>query len=242
MLTSSRASPAEGPRLLRSRPRSELAVALRAGPYRRWGKRVLDLALGTVATLLVSPLLLIVAVLVRFRLGPPVLFRQTRAGLRGKSFTLLKFRTMTTERDTDGRLLPDEDRLTRFGAVLRSTSLDELPTLINVLSGDISLVGPRPLLVRYLDRYTPAQMRRHEVRPGITGWTQVNGRNALTWDQKFDYDVWYVDHVSFRLDLKVLLLSVRTVLKREGISQPGHATAEEFMGTRQSSTASTTQR
>ncbi len=198
--------------------------------YRRWGKRLLDLALTFPALVLLSPILAFIALLVRLTLGTPVLFRQQRPGLHGKPFTLYKFRTMTDARDAQGNLLPDAERLTTFGRFLRSTSLDELPELWNVLRGDMSLVGPRPLLMQYLDRYTPEQARRHEVKPGITGWAQVNGRNAITWEQKFALDVWYVDHVSLWLDLKIIALTVWKILKREGISQPGQATAEEFMG------------
>jgi sugar transferase EpsL len=159
------------------------------------------------------------------------LFRQQRPGLHGKPFFIYKFRTMTDARDAHGCLLPDGDRLTSFGRFLRSTSLDELPELINVLQGDMSLVGPRPLLMRYLDRYTPEQGRRHDVRPGLTGWAQVNGRNALTWEDKFELDIWYVDHQSWMLDLRIMAQTVWMILKREGISQPGHATMEEFLGT-----------
>ncbi len=198
--------------------------------YRKWGKRLLDLALTFPALVLLSPILAFIALLVRLTLGAPVLFRQQRPGLHGKPFTLYKFRTMTDARDAQGNLLPDAERLTVFGRFLRSTSLDELPELWNVLRGDMSLVGPRPLLMQYLDRYTPEQARRHEVRPGITGWAQVNGRNAITWEQKFGLDVWYVDHVSLWLDLKIIALTVWKILKREGISQPGQATIEEFLG------------
>jgi len=198
--------------------------------YRRLGKRLFDLAAAVPASIIAAPILGLVALLVRAKLGAPVLFRQTRPGLYGKPFTLYKFRTMTDARDAQGNLLPDAARLTPFGRFLRSTSLDELPELWNVLRGDMSLVGPRPLLMQYLDRYTPEQARRHEVRPGITGWAQVNGRNALTWEQKFALDVWYVDHLSFWLDLKIIALTLWKILKREGISQPGQATAEEFMG------------
>ena len=166
----------------------------------------------------------------RLKLGSPVLFRQRRPGLHGKPFTIYKFRTMTDARDAQGKLLPDAERLTPFGRFLRSASLDELPELFNVLKGDMSLVGPRPLLMQYLDRYTPEQMRRHEVKPGITGWAQVNGRNAITWEQKFALDVWYVDNKSLGLDGKIILLTLWKILKREGISQPGQATMEEFMG------------
>lgn len=161
-------------------------------------------------------------------MGQPVLFRQKRPGLNGKPFDLLKFRTMTEDRDEKGDLLPDRSRLTRLSRLVRSTSLDELPELFNVLKGDMSLVGPRPLLMRYLERYTPEQMRRHEVKPGITGWAQVNGRNALTWEEKFKLDVWYVDNQSFWLDLKIIALTIWKLIKREGINQPGQATAAEF--------------
>jgi len=194
-------------------------------------KRAFDILVSLAALLLLWPVLLVLAVLVRVKLGPPALFRQQRPGLHGRPFTMLKFRTMTDARDAEGNLLPDGERLSSFGRSLRSTSLDELPELINVLAGDMSLVGPRPLLMRYLDRYTPEQMRRHEVRPGITGWAQVNGRNAITWDQKFALDIWYVDHHSLRLDLRIIWLTVRNVLRREGISQAGEATMEEFFGT-----------
>ena len=160
-----------------------------------------------------------------------MLFRQQRPGLHGHPFNIYKFRTMTNARDADGHLLPDADRLTRLGFFLRGMSLDELPELINVLKGEMSLVGPRPLLMQYLDRYTVVQMRRHEVRPGITGWAQINGRNAITWEQKFVLDVWYVDHVSLLLDIKIIVLTVWKIIRREGINQPGQATAEEFRGT-----------
>ena len=166
----------------------------------------------------------------RLGLGSPILFRQQRPGLRGRLFTLYKFRTMTGARDAGGTLLPDAQRLTPFGRFLRSTSLDELPELFNVLKGDMSLVGPRPLLVQYLDRYTPRQARRHEVRPGITGWAQINGRNTLKWEEKFELDVWYVDHESLGLDVRILLLTIWKIFKREGITQPGRATMEEFFG------------
>jgi|SRR5690606_6750205 len=194
-------------------------------------KRPLDVILSAMALLILSPVLLAIALLVRVGMGSPVLFRQRRPGLHGRPFTILKFRTMTEARDGDGTLLPDVDRLTVLGRFLRRTSLDELPELINVLRGDMSLVGPRPLRMHYLDHYTPEQMRRHDVLPGITGWAQVNGRNALTWEEKFALDVWYVDHVSFWLDLKILLMTVLRVLTGDGISQPGHATMPEFTGT-----------
>jgi lipopolysaccharide/colanic/teichoic acid biosynthesis glycosyltransferase len=198
--------------------------------YARYTKRVLDFLIAISALLLLAPTLFVVVLIVRVRLGSPVLFRQRRPGLRGRPFTLLKFRTMTDARDAQGKLLPDADRLTALGRFLRSTSLDELPELLSVLKGKMSLVGPRPLLMQYLERYTPEQMRRHEVRPGITGWAQVNGRNALTWEQKFALDVWYVDHLSLWLDVKIILLTVCKILKREGVSQPGQATMQEFMG------------
>jgi lipopolysaccharide/colanic/teichoic acid biosynthesis glycosyltransferase len=182
------------------------------------------------ALIVLSPLILTIALGVRLRLGSPVWFRQTRPGRHGRPFTLLKFRTMTDRRDASGRLLPDADRLTSFGRFLRRTSLDELPELLNVLAGDMSLVGPRPLLMEYLPLYDAHQMRRHEVLPGLTGWTQVNGRNALTWDEKFALDVWYVDHRSLRLDCKILLMTVREVLGGHGVAAPGHATMEPFRG------------
>jgi len=194
------------------------------------GKRLFDLTLTIPALILLSPVIGLLAGLVRLKLGNPVLFRQQRPGLHGKPFTLYKFRTMTGARDADGNLLPDADRLTPFGRFLRRTSLDELPELLNVLRGDMSLVGPRPLLMEYLDRYTPEQARRHEVRPGITGWAQINGRNALSWEEKFELDVWYVDNLSLWLDLKILVLTIWTVLRREGISQDGYATMPEVMG------------
>jgi sugar transferase EpsL len=198
--------------------------------YRRFFKRPLDLLIVVSAMILLSPVLALIALVTRLEQNSPILFRQQRPGLQGRLFTIWKFRTMTDARDSHGTLLPDTDRLTRFGRFLRGTSLDELPELINVLKGEMSLVGPRPLLMQYLDRYTPEQMRRHAVKPGITGWAQVNGRNALTWEQKFALDVWYVDHMSLWLDLKIMALTVWKALRREGINQPGRATAEEFMG------------
>jgi len=193
-------------------------------------KRTFDLLVSLILLILLSPLLLVIAVLVRIKLGRPVLFSQERPGLHGKLFRLFKFRTMRDLRGPEGRLLPDDERLTKFGRFLRASSLDELPELFNVLKGEMSLVGPRPLLVAYLERYTPEQARRHEVLPGITGWAQVNGRNALSWEAKFKLDVWYVDNRSFWLDLKILFLTLWKALKREGISAPGSATAPEFMG------------
>ena len=195
-------------------------------------KRAFDFAAALAALVVLSPALLITAALVRIKLGSPVLFRQERPGLGGRPFTMIKFRTMIARtHDAQGRLLPDAARLTPFGLRLRATSLDELPELFNVLAGDMSLVGPRPLMVKYLDRYTPQQHRRHEVKPGITGWAQVNGRNNMTWEQKFAYDVWYVDHQSFWLDMKILALTVRHVFSRHGVAKEGHATVDEFWGT-----------
>jgi sugar transferase EpsL len=200
--------------------------------WQRFGKRLFDLLAAAAALVALAPLLGVLALVVRLRLGSPVLFRQERPGLHGRLFTLRKFRTMTDARGADGRLLADAERLTSFGRFLRATSLDELPELVNVLKGEMSLVGPRPLLKQYLERYSPEQMRRHEARPGITGWAQVNGRNALTWEKKFELDVWYVEHQSFLLDLKILALTVWKIVRREGINEPGQATAQEFMGSR----------
>ncbi|MCU0939910.1 MAG: sugar transferase [Burkholderiaceae bacterium] len=193
-------------------------------------KRSFDIVAAAVALVLLAPLLLAIALLVRWRLGSPVLFAQDRPGLGGRPFRLVKFRTMTDARRADGAPASDAERLTPFGRFLRSTSLDELPELYNVLVGDMSLVGPRPLLMEYLPLYNAHQRRRHEVRPGITGWAQVNGRNAISWERKFDLDVWYVDNASFALDLKILWLTVRRVLRQEGISGAGSATAERFTG------------
>lgn len=193
-------------------------------------KRLVDIAASVAALLLLMPVLGLISLLVRLKLGSPVIFRHERAGLRGRPFTMLKFRTMSDARDERGDLLPDEQRLTRFGSLLRSTSLDELPELINVLCGDMSLVGPRPLWVRYLERYTPEQFRRHEVKPGITGWAQVNGRNAISWEDRLAMDVWYVDNRSTWLDLKILFRTVAKVLKREDTSPAGRVTMEEFRG------------
>lgn len=193
-------------------------------------KRFFDIVLSFTALVILSPLIAILAWQVRRKLGQSVLFRQTRPGLHARHFELIKFRTMTDERDADDNLLPDSDRLPPFGQFLRSTSLDELPELWNVLKGDMSLVGPRPLLMEYLDLYTPEQARRHEVRPGITGWAQVNGRNALTWDEKFEFDVWYVDNRSMWLDIKILFMTIARVLRRDAISHDGHVTMEKFRG------------
>lgn len=198
--------------------------------YRTTGKRIFDVMATLLCGIIALPLGLLVALIVRMRLGSPVLYRQRRPGINGVPFTILKFRTMTNEADGSGTLLPDAQRLTAFGSFLRATSLDELPELWNVLRGEMSLVGPRPLLLQYLDRYTAEQARRHEVLPGITGWAQVNGRNALSWSEKFAYDVWYVDNMSFILDIKILLRTVQQVLSRAEINQPGAATAEEYTG------------
>lgn len=193
-------------------------------------KRILDLLLTIPGILILSPLLLFITILVRVNFGSPIIFCQKRPGYKGKPFWVYKFRTMTNAHDPHDNLLPDSQRITRLGQVLRSSSLDELPELFNVLRGEMSLVGPRPLLMQYLERYSPEQARRHEVLPGMTGWAQINGRNALTWEEKFNLDVWYVDHWSFWLDIKIMLLTVVKVLRREGINQPGQATAEEFRG------------
>jgi sugar transferase EpsL len=196
-------------------------------------KRLLDLILTLAGLLVLLPVMGILAVLVRVIHGKPVLFRQERPGYRAQLFPVYKFRTMTDARDAKGNLLPDSERLMGLGKFLRSYSLDELPELFTVLVGQMSLVGPRPLFKHYLDRYSSEQARRHEVLPGITGWAQINGRNALSWEEKFNLDVWYVDNWSLMLDIKILLLTIGKVLKREGISQPGHATAEEFMGSQE---------
>lgn len=193
-------------------------------------KRLFDLVISLLMLILLSPVMLVIAILVRARLGKPVLFSQERPGRHGSLFRLYKFRTMRDLFDAEGKPLPDEERLTPFGRFLRASSLDELPELFNVIKGEMSLVGPRPLLVAYLDRYTAKQARRHEVLPGITGWAQVNGRNALSWEDKFRLDVWYVEHQSCWLDLKILFLTLWKAIKREGISAPGSATAPEFMG------------
>lgn len=195
-------------------------------------KRVLDLIGAGLTIVLLSPLIAIVAYLVRRNLGSPIFFTQMRPGLGGKPFVMYKFRTMSDARDSEGKLLPDDQRLTRFGKFLRSTSLDELPELWNVIKGEMSLVGPRPLLMKYLELYTPEQARRHEVKPGITGWAQVNGRNALTWEEKFKLDVWYVDNWNLALDLKIIWLTLLKVLCRDDISAEGYATMPEFLGQR----------
>ena len=199
--------------------------------YRRYIKRLLDIVLSFLAAVILSPIMLITAVLVGIKLGSPVLFRQERPGKDGKIFRMYKFRTMTDEKDEEGHLLSDEMRLTKFGRILRSASLDELPELFNILKGDMSIVGPRPLLVKYLPLYNEHQRHRHDVRPGFTGYAQANGRNSLTWEEKFDMDVYYVNHVSLIMDIKIILKTVRAVLLREGITSGTSATMEEFRGT-----------
>lgn len=194
------------------------------------GKRIIDIAVSLTALIILMPFLLFLGILIRIKLGSPILFTQVRPGYHGKPFKMMKFRSMTDERDTAGELLPDAVRLTLFGRKLRSTSLDELPELWNVVKGEMSLVGPRPLLMEYLPLYTKEQMRRHEVRPGITGWAQVNGRNAISWEEKFALDVWYVDNGSLLLDLKILMLTIGKVLNREGVSADSHVTMEKFRG------------
>ncbi len=194
-------------------------------------KRKLDLMVAVCLLVLLCPVMLVVAVLIRWQMGAPVVFGQERPGLYGRPFKIYKFRSMTDARDSAGNLLPDAHRLTGFGQFLRRFSLDELPQLFNVLKGELSLVGPRPLLMEYLPLYSKEQARRHDVRPGITGWAQVNGRNAISWEDKFKYDVWYVDHQSFWLDLKILWLTALKVVSSEGVSQTGHATMEKFQGT-----------
>jgi sugar transferase EpsL len=197
-------------------------------------KRLLDLIITLIGGLILLPVIVLIALLVRWLHGAPVLYQQWRPGYRGLPFTLYKFRTMTETRDIHGELHPDAERLTPFGGLLRAASLDELPELYNVLRGEMSLVGPRPLLMQYLDRYTPDQARRHLMLPGITGWAQINGRNNVSWEDKFALDVWYIDHWSLLLDLRILLATPFKVLRREGINQPGNATAMEFMGRQKS--------
>jgi sugar transferase EpsL len=195
-----------------------------------FSKRLFDLVCTSLALIVLSPILLLIAILVRIFIGAPLLFKQQRPGYKGRPFFIYKFRTMTNRLAPDRSLLPDAERLTPLGNFLRTLSLDELPELFNILKGEMSIVGPRPLLMEYLPRYSSEQMRRHDVLPGLTGWAQVNGRNTITWEDKFKYDVWYVDHWSFWLDVKIILLTAWKVLTREGISQDGHATSETFMG------------
>ena len=204
----------------------------RKGIYKRFLKRPLDFILSLMAIIVLSPILLIVGVLVRFKLGSPVLFKQKRPGLKEKIFTMYKFRTMTDEKDENGELLPDSVRLTKFGRMLRSTSLDELPELFNILKGDMSIVGPRPLLIQYLELYNEYQKRRHEVRPGLSGHAQVNGRNAISWEDKFNLDVEYVDSVSFIGDWKIIFLTIKKVFVKEGVSSDTSVTMEYFEGSK----------
>lgn len=198
-------------------------------------KRLIDIIVAFIGIVVLSPVFIVLYFMVKSKLGTPVLFKQERPGLHGKIFTMYKFRSMTDETDEHGELLPDEIRLTKFGKLLRKTSLDELPELFNILKGDMSIVGPRPLLVRYLDRYTPEQARRHEVKPGLTGWAQINGRNAISWEEKFALDVWYVDNWSLWLDIKIFFMTFAKVFKSEGISSDTSATMEEFMGSESNS-------
>ncbi len=201
--------------------------------YQKYIKRGLDFILSLIASIILSPVMLMVAVLVRVKLGSPVLFKQQRPGKNEKIFNMYKFRTMTDERDENGELLPDEVRLTKFGKTLRSTSLDELPELFNIVKGDMSIVGPRPLLVRYLPLYNERQKHRHDVRPGFTGLAQVNGRNSISWEEKFEWDIKYVEHVTFLQDCRIILKTVGVVLKRDGINSASAATMEEFKGSRE---------
>ena len=206
----------------------------KVGFYEKYIKRLLDFTLSFLALIVLSPVLLVTAVLVRIKLGSPIIFHQERPGKSEKIFRLYKFRSMTDERDENGNLLPDDQRLTRFGQILRSTSLDELPELWNILRGDMSIVGPRPLLVKYLPLYNEEQRHRHDVRPGLTGWAQANGRNAISWEEKFKLDVWYVQHISFWVDVKVIFMTVKKVFCRDGISSETSVTMEEFSGTKES--------
>ena len=200
--------------------------------YRNYIKRVLGFCIALVAIICLSPLLLVVTIWLHFaNKGAGAFFVQERPGKDGKIFKIIKFKTMTDDRDVNGNLLPDEDRMTRVGSLVRSTSIDELPQLFNVLKGDMALIGPRPLLIKYLPLYSEEQMRRHEVRPGITGWAQCHGRNSLSWTEKFNLDVWYVDHCSMATDIEVIYLTIKNVIKREGITQEGHVTMESFNGT-----------
>lgn len=201
--------------------------------YRKYIKRVLDFTLSLIALIILSPIYLVLAILVRIKLGSPIIFKQERPGLNEKIFTLYKFRTMTDEKDENGKLLPDEVRLTKFGKILRSTSLDELPELINIIKGDMSIVGPRPLLVEYLPLYNEKQRCRHNVRPGLTGYAQISGRNSISWEEKFNDDLMYIENITFTEDLKIVLKTVLKVVKRDGISQEGNATMEKFTGNKE---------
>jgi lipopolysaccharide/colanic/teichoic acid biosynthesis glycosyltransferase len=198
--------------------------------YKQFGKRLFDILFTILALCVFAPIMGVIALFVRVNLGRPIYFRQKRPGLNEKPFTIFKFCTMTAAYDAQGNVRPDAERLTSFGRFLRTTSLDELPELLNVLRGDMSTVGPRPLLMKYLGLYTSEQARRHEIKPGITGWAQINGRNAITWEEKFKLDVWYVDHISFWLDVKIIALTLWALFKRKDINQPGQATMEEFKG------------
>ncbi len=198
--------------------------------YASWGKRAFDVVVGSMMSVALAPVICVSMILVAVKLGRPVFFRQRRPGLKGQPFEMVKFRSMTDGRDASGKLLPDDQRLTKFGKFLRASSVDEFPELWNVLRGEMSLIGPRPLLIQYLDRYSPEQFRRHDVRPGVTGWAQVNGRNAISWDEKFAFDLWYVDNYSLMVDLKILAMTVLKVVKPSGISAAGHATMPEFQG------------
>jgi len=195
-------------------------------------KRLFDFIIALILLVVLAPIIAITAVIIRINIGSPIVFKQQRPGLHGKPFYIYKLRTMTDERDSAGTLLPDEQRITRLGLIIRKLSIDELPQLLNVLKGELSLVGPRPLLMEYLDKYTPEQARRHDVKPGITGWAQVNGRNAISWEEKFKLDVWYVDNQSFWLDIKILWLTALKVIKRDGVNQQGHVTMTKFEGSR----------
>ena len=208
----------------------EKKYSVHKGIYAKYMKRIIDLLVTTIGLICISPVFLSVCVLVRIKLGSPIFFKQKRTGKDEKTFEMIKFRTMTDARDENGQLLPDTERFTKFGNFLRNSSLDELPELLNVIKGDMSLVGPRPLLPQYLSLYTQKQTHRHDVRPGITGWAQVNGRNDISWGKKFELDVWYVDHLSFWLDMKIIFLTIGKVLKRDGVSKEGMATTEPFNG------------
>ena len=205
----------------------------KAGIYEKYIKRLIDIICSGMALLILWPILLITAILVRVKLGSPVIFAQSRPGKDEKIFKVYKFRTMTDEKDEEGNLLPDEIRLTRFGKMLRATSLDELPELWNILKGDMSIIGPRPLLVHYLPLYNEEQRHRHDVRPGLTGWAQANGRNTVSWENKFKYDVEYVENISFSMDVKILFMTIKSVIKRDGISSETSATMEQFTGNKE---------